>query len=89
MAARRSASPFGIGIHTCLGRDLDGGVLPKSNTDAADHQYGLVTLILRRLFEAGARPDPDAPPHPDTTTQRANWGRYPVVFGSVPRGDPP
>ncbi len=76
---------FGIGVHTCLGRDLDGGVLPKANTDADTHQYGLVTLIVRRLTESGARPVASDPPTPDSNTARNNWGRYPVTF----RGGPP
>jgi cytochrome P450 len=76
--------PFGLtfssGVHTCLGRDLDGGVIAKADTDPARHQYGLITLLIGALLEAGARPDPDEPPTPDIHTQRPNWGRYPVVF---------
>ena len=71
---------FGVGVHTCLGRDLDGGVVPKGEVDPRTHQYGTVTLFLRDLFGRGARPDPHDPAEAAAHTERANWGRYPVVF---------
>ena len=71
---------FGTGIHTCLGRDLDGGVVPKGDVDPETHQYGTITLFLRDLFARGARQDPDDPPKMATHTARPNWGRYPIVF---------
>ena len=71
---------FGTGVHTCLGRDLDGGVVPRGvvNTDA--HQYGIIALIVRALLAAGARRDPANPPVEATHTERRNWGSYPVLF---------
>jgi cytochrome P450 len=71
---------FGTGVHACLGRDLDGGVIAKGDVDPAAHQYGLVTLLVAELLEAGAHPDPKDPPRPDLNTQRQNWGYYPVEF---------
>lgn len=71
---------FGTGVHTCLGRDLDGGVVPRGAVDPATHPYGIVTLLVRALLDAGARPDPDDPPELATYTARPNWGRYPVLF---------
>ena len=71
---------FGTGVHSCLGRELDGGVIPKADVDPAAHQYGLVTLLVAELLQAGAQPDPNDPPAPDQNTQRQNWGRYPVEF---------
>ncbi len=80
----RGYFPFGLtfssGVHTCLGRDLDGGVIPKPDANPQTHQYGLITLLVAALLDAGARPDPDHPPIPDANTQRQNWGSYPVVF---------
>lgn len=72
---------FGVGVHTCLGRDLDGGVLPREDCDPATHQYGIVPLFVRALFEHGARPDPDHPPSVANHTERPNWGSYPILFG--------
>ena len=72
---------FGTGVHTCLGRDLDGGLVAKGDVDPANHQYGIITLLVGALLDAGARPDPDDPPELATYTERPNWGRYPVLFG--------
>lgn len=71
---------FGTGVHTCLGRDLDGGIVPRADADPRTHQYGTITLFLRDLFGRGARQDPDDPPRPATHTARPNWGHYPIVF---------
>lgn len=71
---------FGTGVHACLGRDLDGGLLPRADADPATHQYGIIALFARRLMAEGARLDPDDPPTLATYTARPNWGRYPVIF---------
>lgn len=73
---------FGVGIHTCLGRDLDGGVIPRPDSDPATHQYGIVTLLVRAFLENGARQDPDNPATIDTKTERGTWGVYPTLFES-------
>lgn len=74
---------FGYGTHACMGRDLDGGVVAKDSTNPEDHQYGIVTLLVRTLLEQQARPDPANPPESDSNTARANWGRYPVLFDAL------
>ena len=71
---------FGSGVHSCLGRDLDGGMIAREDTDPATHQYGIIALFARRILSEGARLDPDDMPTQATYTARANWGRYPVVF---------
>jgi cytochrome P450 len=80
----RDVMPFGLtfgkGMHACLGQDLDGGLVPKGDVDPETHLYGTVTLIVRMLLEAGARPDPEQPPERDARTERPNWGRYPILF---------
>lgn len=73
---------FGVGVHTCLGRDLDGGVLPRADCDPLTHQYGIVPLFVRALFEHGARPDPDLRPVLANHTERPNWGSYPILLGA-------
>jgi cytochrome P450 len=74
------ALTFGVGVHTCFGRELAGGSLPTPETVADEHPIGTVTNLLKTLLEQGATPDPDNPPVPDPDTQRANWKHYPVVF---------
>ena len=76
----RSGLAFGIGTHTCLGRELDGGLVAKPGTDPAKAQFGIVPLIVIKLLELGARKVPSDPPTPDTKTNRPNWGRFPIQF---------
>jgi cytochrome P450 len=71
---------FGVGIHTCLGRDLDGGTAQKGKFDPVTHQYGIIALLVRALLDHGATVDPTNPPQEDETTERRNWGSYPVRF---------
>jgi cytochrome P450 len=71
---------FGTGVHTCLGRDLDGGLVPRVGTDPVNHQYGIITLLAKALLEAGATPNPARPPVRATHTARPNWGAYEVNF---------
>ena len=73
---------FGFGMHACMGRDLDGGVVPRPDTRADDHQYGIVMLFVEALLRQGARRDPAHPPVPDANTARPNWGHYPVLLGA-------
>ena len=77
---------FGMGIHTCFGRDLAGGAIPSADADPETHHFGTLTSLLRNLYEVGARPDPDSPPTADEGTQRQNWGRYPILLGTDGKG---
>lgn len=83
-AIRHPVPPFGLtfgtGVHLCLGRDLDGGVVPNADTDPATHQYGIVARLLAELRVRGAKPDPDRAPTRAEHTARPNWGSYPIVF---------
>lgn len=71
---------FGVGIHTCLGRELAAGAVAKAGTDPATHQYGTVTSLARALLAAGARPDPDRAAERDPKIAREAWARYPVLL---------
>ncbi len=71
---------FGYGVHACLGRDLDGGVVPKDGAPPEKRQMGIVALLIDELLRHNARPDPDNEPVPDTNTERENWGSYPLLL---------
>lgn len=71
---------FGFGMHMCLGRDLDGGIAPGPETDPANHQYGIVTQLVRSLLERDVRPDPDCPAAQDMNTLRKNFSSYPIIL---------
>jgi cytochrome P450 len=76
---------FGYGVHACLGRDLDGGVVPVAGTDPTRHQYGIVTRVLAELLDRGAAPDAERAPEADADTVRANWGAYPFCLAAEER----
>jgi cytochrome P450 len=71
---------FGTGVHSCLGRDLDAGLVAQPDTDPATHQYGIVPLLVRALIDRNARPDPARPPTRSDHTERPNWGCYPILL---------
>ena len=71
---------FGFGTHMCLGRDLDGGVVPGPDADPANHQYGIVTQLIRALLERNVRPDPAQAAVQDVNTVRKNFSSYPVLL---------
>jgi hypothetical protein len=73
---------FGIGIHTCFGRDIAGGLGEGQDPSQAPH-YGTLTNLLKSLLRHQARQDPDNPPVPDTATERPNWGRYRLLIGGA------
>lgn len=75
---------FGVGVHTCLGRDLDGGLVPRADTDPAVHQYGIVPLLVAGLLSRGAQPDPAKPATRADHTERPNWGCYPIFLPVAP-----
>jgi cytochrome P450 len=71
---------FGVGIHTCLGRNLAAGDVAKPGTDPATHQYGTITLIARALLAHNCRPDPANPPQREANVAREAWATYPVLL---------
>ena len=60
---------FGIGIHTCFGRDIAGGLGQGKDPSQAPH-YGTLTNLLKSLLQHHARQDPGNPPVPDAATER-------------------
>ena len=73
---------FGVGLHTCFGRELAGGSLPGNVKDSSKHHYlGTITSLLKSLYKHGAKRDPFNAPVADKDTVRSNWSSYPVYFG--------
>ena len=72
---------FGVGAHSCIGRQLAIGVLPRDDGKDEPRQYGSIPLILARLMQAGLSPHPDKAPQMDVASGRPNWASYPVHFG--------
>ncbi len=74
---------FGIGIHTCFGRDIAGG-LGDANAEGEAPHLGTLTNLLKNLMQHDARLDPDNPPVADDNTERPNWGTYPLLIDQGP-----
>ena len=77
---------FGIGIHTCFGRDIAGGLGQTKDVAQAPH-IGTLSNLLKSLLANHARPDPEAPPVADTATERPNWGSYPLLVCAPTQDD--
>lgn len=78
---------FGYGMHACIGQELAAGTwrsLDEAAQPAEARQYGLVTVAVQAMIDAGAHPDPHEAAVPDQSTARHYWGRYPVVFEPTP-----
>ena len=73
---------FGIGMHSCLGKNLAAGTLPKDGEmmDADKRQLGMVTWVARGLLRCGAVKNPDKPGYLDPTIARETWAEYPILF---------
>ena len=73
---------FGLGMHSCIGRNLAAGVNSKPDTNPDNHHYGTVTMIMRKLISCDALPDPDNTPKMDEKTKRPDWGYYLITFNA-------
>jgi cytochrome P450 len=71
---------FGQGMHACIGQELAAGLLQHS-PDAAEYEYGLVTVAVQAMFDRRVHLDPEHPPEMDLATKRPYWGSYPVLLG--------
>jgi hypothetical protein len=73
---------FGIGMHSCLGKNLAAGTLPKPGTevDPERRQLGMVAWVARALLERGVVRDPENPGYLDPTIARETWKEYPILF---------
>ena len=71
---------FGGGMHSCLGKTVAGGELPRGDAEERDNYlFGLVTLMVEALVQAGVRSHPHRVPTPNTRSTRwAQWSDYPV-----------
>ena len=78
--AYRFGLTFGMGVHNCLGRDLDGGLVALRERVPDAGQIGIVARLVWRLLEAGVRADAASAPVAARDTQRPNFETYPVVF---------
>jgi len=83
----RTGLTFGIGMHSCLGKNLAAGALarPGQKIAEADRQLGTVAWIARALLRLGISPHPDRQAELDATIERETWQTYPVRFTKLAR----
>jgi len=75
---------FGIGIHTCFGRDIAGGLGNSSEPGQSPH-IGTLSNLLKNLLNHNARPNSALHAELDDGTERPNWGTYPLLIGATAR----
>lgn len=75
---------FGIGIHTCFGRDIAGGLGNASEPGQSPH-IGTLSNLLKNLLSHNARPNSALHAELDDGTERPNWGTYPLLIGATAR----
>ena len=80
--ATETGITFGIGIHSCLGKNLAAGTLikPGEVIDPERRQVGTVAWVAQALLKCGAVKDPQNPGHIDPTITRETWADYPILF---------
>ena len=73
---------FGGGMHVCLGMNLVAGTVLRDGEapNPDNHQFGTITLIIKKLVERGMRPNPGQPPTKIAASERDVWATYPVLF---------
>jgi cytochrome P450 len=80
-----SAKPWGLafggGEHMCIGRSLVTGL--SARTDGTEGTDGTIVRILRALFRAGVKVDPEQPPTYTEASHHDAYGRFPVIFTAL------
>jgi cytochrome P450 len=76
---RQWGMTFGSGDHTCLGRPLVTG-LASRGAEAGRGVDGSMSRMIRALFAAGVRLDPDDPPTMVAETKHDAYARLPVLL---------
>lgn len=79
---RQWGMTFGSGDHTCLGRPLVTG-LASRGTEAGRGVDGSMSRMIRALFAAGARLDPDDPPTTVAETKHDAFATMPVLLTAL------
>ena len=75
-----SGLTFGVGHHSCPGRELAAGLVRTEKRGGDEAQIGVITRLLVHWMKHGLKASPNEAPVRVTGTTRLNWARYPVVF---------
>ena len=75
-----SGLTFGVGHHSCPGRELAAGLVRTEKRGGDEAQIGVITRLLVHWMKCGLKANPNEAPVRMTGTTRLNWASYPVVF---------
>ena len=75
-----SGLTFGVGHHSCPGRELAAGLVRTEKRGGDEAQIGVITRLLVHWMKHGLKANPNEAPAGMTGTTRLNWANYPVVF---------
>ena len=75
-----SGLTFGVGHHSCPGRELAAGLVRTEKRGGDEAQIGVITRLLVHWMKHGLKASPNEAPVRMTGTTRLNWANYPVVF---------
>ena len=75
-----SGLTFGVGHHSCPGRELAAGLVRTEKRAGDEAQIGVITRLLVHWMKHGLKANPNDAPVRMTGTTRLNWANYPVVF---------
>lgn len=69
---------FGLGPHSCIGRNLVTGIMNKGDEKHGTH--GTAVRLLKAMYGLGAELDPDAPPERPEGSMHDSWDRVPMIL---------
>lgn len=69
---------FGLGPHSCIGRNLVTGIMNKGDQKHGTH--GTAVRVLMAMYELGAELDPDNPPKRPEGSMHDTWESVPVIL---------
>jgi cytochrome P450 len=75
---------FGLGVHTCLGRNLVTGIMNRGDDKHGTH--GTAVRIMMALYAHGAELDPDAPPRRPAGTMHDTYESVPLILSAITPG---
>jgi len=68
---------FGLGVHSCIGRNLVTGIM--NSGDAKHGTHGTAVRILIALYKLGARLDPENPPQRPSDSLHDTYESVPMI----------
>ncbi len=72
---------FGIGVHSCLGRNLVTGMMNKGDEKHGTH--GTAVRLMKALYSLGAELDPLHPPQRPRDTMHDTYDSVPVILRNM------